>query len=288
MNEAREPQALSDAGLLHKGLKPLEVLLPPELADPGFWSPREFFGGTYFTLGLRDLMVGVAGRLSGNELSAVYQLNAGSRGGKTHAILALYHMSEAGLARDIPELRELFSGVAVSLPEKINRVVITGGLRHPRCPADVSDGLAIRTLWGEIAWQLGGLGAYEIVAEHDRTGVPPGFHLFMSVLSAHSPCLILVDDWLPYLRHVCQGSERPGDALRANLNFIQSLSLGVCKAPGTVMAISDPEVFAFSDRRAQDIQAELYKIFKFAERWQPASHAEKLEIARKQLCGAKG
>ena len=36
------------------------------------------------------------------------------------------------------------------------------------------DGTIIRTLWGELAWQLGGRAGYALVAEADAQGVSPG------------------------------------------------------------------------------------------------------------------
>ena len=36
------------------------------------------------------------------------------------------------------------------------------------------DGTGVNTLWGELAWQLGGRAAYDSIAEADRTGTNPG------------------------------------------------------------------------------------------------------------------
>ncbi|MCL1629488.1 DUF499 domain-containing protein [Roseibaca sp. V10] len=286
MVENLKNSACASVALLNEGLGSLDIRIPPKLSEQRFWSPQAFFRETYFTAGLRDLMIRVAGGLSGNFLPSIYELDARSGGGKTHALLALYHMVGAGASLNVPELRGLFSEASTALPEKINRVVITGGVSHPRVVGDALDDFEIKTLWGEIAWQIGGREAYEIVADHDRTGTPPPSNLLMNVLSDHSPCLILVDGWLSYLNHVGQASERPDDeALLAHLGFIFSFSEAVRRVPGAVLVASEPEGVVFSDRRAREIRTELHKIFKFVERWQPATPAEKLEIARKRLCG---
>lgn len=286
MDESQKNNSVFSVGL-HEALKDLEVRIPSKGSECNSMTPKDFFRNTYVTDGLRELVLNVARRLSGDLGPNVYELDARSGGGKTHALLALYYMTDAGASVDVPELRELLFEASLSLPENVNRVVITGGLRHPRTPVDGLDGVEIKTLWGEIAWQLGGREAYEVVAEHDRTGVLPGTHQLVSVLSAHSPALILVDDLLPYLRHVRQGSETPDKALGVNLDFIFSLSLAVREVSGIVLVISEPEVCHFSDRWAQDIGTALYSFFKYAERWHPPSPTEKLEIARKLLCGVK-
>jgi predicted AAA+ superfamily ATPase len=283
MDESQKNNSACSVGL-HEALKDLEVRIPPKGSECNSMTPREFFRDTYVTAGLRELVLNVARRLSGDLGPNVYELNARSGGGKTHALLTLYYMTDAGASVDVPELRELLFEASLSLPENVNRVVITRGLRHPRTPVDGSDGGEIKTLWGEIAWQLGGRDAYQVVADHDRTGRPPKAHLLIELLSAHSPCLILVDDLLPYLRHVRQGSETPYEALRVNLDFIFSLSLAVREASGIVMVISEPEVFHVSDRWARDMGTAFYIFFKFAERCQPACPAEMLQIARKRLC----
>lgn len=286
MDESHKNNSVFSVGL-HEALKDLYVWIPLKRSERNSMTPKNFFRDTYVTAGLRKLVLNVARGLSGDRVPDVYYLNAHSGGGKTHALLALYYMTDVGASVDVPELRDLPFEASLSLPENVNRVVITGGLRHPRTPDDGLDGIEIKTLWGEIAWQLGGRKAYEVVAERDRTGAHPTIDQLVSVLGAHSPGLILVDDLLPYLHHVRQGSETPDKALEVNVNFIFALREAVREVSGIVLVISEPEVCHFSDRWAQDIGAALYKVFKYAEGWQPPSPAEKLEIARKKLCGAK-
>ena len=284
MDKTQVQTMVSMAELLHGGLKPLEVTLPfsPELAEPRFWASREFFRGSYLTVGLRNLMVDVADRLAGAKRSGVYELDARSGCGKTHALLVLYHMTNPGISDDVPELRDLFSAASVTLPETIKRVVITDALRHPRTAMGVSDGLEIKTLWGELAWQLGGAAAYEMIADHDRAGTPLGLHLLTQLLSVYSPCLILADGLESYLCHA--GPENDEKSAWAHLEFIQALSLAVRQAPQSVLVVSTSTESGSRDRNALDIRRELYAIFKFAERWRPASLEEIEEIARKRLC----
>ena len=60
---------------------------PPEYQDAG-----EFFSRTYMTEGLRDLMANGVRRLTGAGGDPVVQLQTNFGGGKTHSMLALYHI----------------------------------------------------------------------------------------------------------------------------------------------------------------------------------------------------
>ena len=55
-------------------------------------NPIEFFRRTYLTESLRRLLVGAVQRLNGAGGDPVVQLQTNFGGGKTHSILALYHL----------------------------------------------------------------------------------------------------------------------------------------------------------------------------------------------------
>ena len=61
------------------------------------------------------------------------------------------------------------------------------------------DGVAIHTLWGEMAYQLGGKPAYDLVAANDARLVSPGEKALADVLRAVGPCVILFDETLHYV-----------------------------------------------------------------------------------------
>lgn len=52
---------------------------------------------------------------------------------------------------------------------------------------------------GELAWQLGGREAYDLIAEDDRAGTNPGEAL-RTLIVRYSPSLILIDEWVAYAR----------------------------------------------------------------------------------------
>lgn len=59
------------------------------------------------------------------------------------------------------------------------------------------EGIHLRTLWGELAFQLGGKALYQLVRANDESQrVPQG--IFVEVLRTASPCLILLDELADY------------------------------------------------------------------------------------------
>ena len=58
--------------------------------------------------------------------------------------------------------------------------------------------IEVRTMWGELAWQLGGAEAYERVRAADESGTSPGKDVLADLFSAYAPCVILVDELVRY------------------------------------------------------------------------------------------
>ena len=72
-------------------------------ADSGYADPLEFFNRTYLTEGLRDLIGRAVRRLSGDDnASPVINLQTNFGGGKTHSMLALWHVAAGHPARRLP------------------------------------------------------------------------------------------------------------------------------------------------------------------------------------------
>jgi predicted AAA+ superfamily ATPase len=55
-------------------------------------DPVEFFARTYVTEGMKGLLVQAIKRVNGKDGEPVIQLKTAFGGGKTHSMLALYHM----------------------------------------------------------------------------------------------------------------------------------------------------------------------------------------------------
>ena len=61
-------------------------------ADLEYQDPQEFFARTYLTEGMKRLLITAVRRLAGGGGAPIVQLKTAFGGGKTHTMLALYHL----------------------------------------------------------------------------------------------------------------------------------------------------------------------------------------------------
>ncbi|MDT0300612.1 Swt1 family HEPN domain-containing protein [Streptomonospora wellingtoniae] len=260
-------------------------------------DPVEFFNRTYLTEGLRDLIDRAARRLSGDDnASPVINLQTNFGGGKTHSMLSLWHLAGATPLGDYPqELQELLIASGYEAPETVQRVAIVGNHFSPS-GEDKPDGTRVNTVWGELAWQLGGAEGYAIVAEADRTSTPPGKALH-TVLERYAPAVILIDEWVAYARSLLGRDDLVGGTFDDQFTFAQSLTEAAKGTSGVLAAISipaseagdDSEAVAGSDeevggenglralKRLQNV------VRRVADQWRPASSDEAYRIVRQRL-----
>lgn len=152
----------------------------------------EFFASTYFTRAMQQLLADVFGALGGGSGDRVLQLRTPFGGGKTHTLLALYHLATAReQASGVEELAE------VPEPGSVRVAVLSGEYLDPQRGRSV-DGRRIATLWGELAYQLGGWDAYDQITVDGDEGVPPGGEILGELL-AGAPSLVLLDEVLIYI-----------------------------------------------------------------------------------------
>ena len=264
----------ADLGKVHAGSAPSE-----------YGDPREFFGRTYLTDGLGALLVGAARRLSGTGGDPVVELQTNFGGGKTHSMLALHHMAGGTPARDLPGLDQLLSEHDATVPQRINRAVLVGTWRGPQDVIRQEGGREIRTTWGEMAWQLGGADAFDMVAGNDARGIAPGSNLLEAIFTKCAPCLILIDEWVAYLRQIYKIDDLPSGSFDANLSFVQSLTEAVKTSPGTLLVAALPaSQIEVGGEGGQEALVRLKQTFSRVESsWRPASQEESYEIVRRRL-----
>ena len=264
----------ADLGKVHAGSAPSE-----------YGDPQEFFGRTYLTDGLGALLVGAAKRLSDAGGDPVVELQTNFGGGKTHSMLALYHMAGGTPARDLPGLDQLLSKHGAAVPQHINRAVVVGTWRGPQDVNAQEGGREFRTTWGEMAWQLGGGDAFDMIAENDAKGIAPGSNLLEKIFRKCSPCLILIDEWVAYLRQIYKVDGLPSGSFDANLSFVQSLTEAVKTSPGTLLVAALPaSQIEVGGDGGQEALVRLKQTFSRVESsWRPASQEESYEIVRRRL-----
>lgn len=272
--EFQQAEFAADLAKVHNGSAPSE-----------YKNPTEFFARTYLTEGLSNLLIGAAKRLSSASGDPVVELQTNFGGGKTHSMLALYHMASGAAAQDLPGLDQLLSQHDLIVPKKINRAVLVGTSRGPQDVLSVEGGLKIRTTWGELAWQLGGAEGFAMVADNDERGIAPGSNLLEALFKKYSPSLILIDEWVAYLRQVYKVEGLPSGSFDANLSFVQSLTEAVKASPGTLLVASLPaSQIEVGGEGGQEALVRLKQTFSRVESsWRPASQEESYEIVRRRL-----
>jgi hypothetical protein len=183
-----------------------------------YGDPVVFFRATYLTSSMRALLADVLGALAGRGGDRVLQLRTPFGGGKTHTLLALYHLATA--RRQLAGLSELAD---LPDPGPTRVAVLSGADLDPSSPRS-HDGVVAHTLWGELAWQLGGADAYRLVAAQDERGQAPGKDALAALFPADEPTLLLLDEVLVYVEKE-KAVERGDTTLGSQvLLFLQALT----------------------------------------------------------------
>ncbi|MFB2979551.1 Swt1 family HEPN domain-containing protein [Microseira sp. BLCC-F43] len=247
--------------------------------------PTEFFRRTFLTEGLKQLLANALLRLSGNGGNPVIELQTNFGGGKTHALLSLYHLFFGVSASDLPGIEPVFASAGVAaLPENVKTVVIVGNKISPGQLHEKKDGTVVRTLWGEIAWQLGGKAGYEMVREADETATNPGDNL-KELFNRYAPCLILIDEWVAYARQLHETSDLPAGSFDTHFTFAQTLSESAKNANQTLLVVSVPssDIETGGERGKEALYRLKNAIGRVESPWRPASAEESFQIVRRRL-----
>jgi predicted AAA+ superfamily ATPase len=158
-----------------------------------------FFANTFPTEGLKTLIAEVFGRLSGATVgSPIIRLETSFGGGKTHDEIALWHIAKngrtiEGLHRVVDDLQVIPSHAVSVAAIACQDLDAVNGVYHPE------SGITTYTLWGEIAYQVGGVAGYQLLKGSDEQRVSPGT-VVLERLMQGQPTLIVLDEIAQYLR----------------------------------------------------------------------------------------
>ena len=256
-------------------------------AAPEYGEAGEFFRRTYMTEGLRDLVVNGIKRLTGAGGDPVVQLQTNFGGGKTHSMLALYHaFSDDFKLSNLPdydEIQKLAGDIDDDL--KAERAVIVGtsfNVSQPRQHADCTT----RTIWGEIAYQLGGLPGYELVEQNDLQGTNPGSDTLVKLLENHGPALIILDELVRLAQNVYKVDPAPAaGSFEAILAFMQSLTEAVKRSSDSLLLVSIPasDIEIGGEGGHTTLEKLRQTLGRLESVWKPVSASESYEIVRRRL-----
>ena len=217
-----------------------------------------FFQKTYLTQGLKNLLENVLSRLSGGKGDPVIQLQTPFGGGKTHALLALYHVVE-----NREKVKHLDVISKLPKPENAKVVVFVGTHADP---------LKGRTPWGEIAHQLG---VYNKVKEHDEKRRSPGKETLNELLG-DTPVLILIDELVEYMVK----AKDFADQISA---FSQEITETVKSKDNCCLICTLPSSAAYGEAGERAL-SELQRIYGRVEAvYTPVEGVEIYEVIRKRL-----
>jgi predicted AAA+ superfamily ATPase len=246
--------------------------------------PTEFFRRTFLTEGLTHLIQSALARLAGVGGDPVVELLTNFGGGKTHTELALWHTFSGTPASEMPGVEELVKQTGVPITSGVKRAVLVGTKISPGQLHKKPDGTVVRTLWGELAWQLGGKEGYKMVKEADETATNPGDAL-KELFNKYSPCLILIDEWVAYARQLRDGTDLPAGTFDTQFTFAQAISECAKAAKQTMLVVSIPASSnEIGGQWGQQALAQLKNcIGRVESSWRPASPDEGFEIVRRRL-----
>lgn len=199
-----------------------------------YGDPATFFQNTHPAAPLRKVVGSVFQRLANpTELGAVLRLSTGFGGGKTHTLMALWH-----LARSIGDTTVGTNLLPVAgRPSSVAVAAIDAGKAGTPVFA-VHGTVRARSLWGEIAWQLGGAEAVAALGEADDAEAQPT-DAQVKALFPNGPTLILLDELVIYMATLAERGQ--GNLLA----FLTKLTSVVGSRNQTVLVVTDP-----ADQRA--------------------------------------
>jgi predicted AAA+ superfamily ATPase len=258
-------------------------------------DPAEFYRRTYLTESLKRLLIGAVQRLAGAGGDPVVQLQTNFGGGKTHSMLALYHLFSRTSTSELLGVDDVLKDSGTDKLPAVRRVVLVGNKISPGNPVTKPDGIVVRTLWGELAWQLGGKEAFALVQADDERATSPGDRL-RELFDTYGPCLILIDEWVAYARQLHDASDLPAGSFETHFSFAQALTESARVAKQCLLVISLPASDSTGSPHAQadDVEvggergrAALNRLRNVVGRlessWRPASAEEGFEIVRRRL-----
>ncbi len=266
-------------------------------------KPVEFFRRTYLTESLKQLLSRAVQRLAGQGGDPVVQLQTSFGGGKTHSMLALYHLFSGTAPGELDGIDAVLKDVGVAKLQAVNRAVLVGNKISPGNPVTKPDGTVVRTLWGELAWQLGlaaggpreAKKAFKRVQADDEKATSPG-DVLRELMNEYGPCLVLIDEWVAYARQLHDQGDLPAGSFETQFTFAQALTEAARAAKQCLLVISLPasdttgsphavadDVEVGGERGRTALDRLRHVVGRLETSWRPASAEESFEIVRRRL-----
>jgi len=262
-----------------------------------YQDPKEFFSRTYITEGMRLLLITALQRVSvtdDDDGDPVVELKTAFGGGKTHSMLAVYHlMRNSKIAKELPGIAEVMDQARVpSLPDKVYVATLVGTDLEPanfKNPSFLKG--KVNTLWGEMAYQLclqkGDPEPYSIIRTSDSKSVAPGTDALVRFFDAIGPCVILMDEFVVYARNLYGNDNKnlPAGNFANVLSFIQQLTEAVKRTENCMLIASLPaSARELGDEGGEEALKRVEHVFgRLNTIWRAANNEEGFEIVKRRL-----
>jgi len=207
-----------------------------------------FFNKTYQTKGLKNLLEVVKKRLAGQGGDSVIQLQTPFGGGKTHALIAIYHRAKL---------------------ERIKVCVFDGSALSPKASKP----------WEELEKQLTGK------VSLTKGEISPGKEILTKLLAAIQPVLVLMDEILEYATKAAGIKVGDSNLAAQTMAFMQELTAAVSSIEKAILVITLPSsLLEHYDESAEKLYGTLQKIAGRTEKiYTPVEEDEIEQVIRKRL-----
>jgi hypothetical protein len=248
-------------------------------ATDEYGSAQSFFRITFLTEGLKRVLTSTLRRLSGKGGDPVIGLQTSFGGGKTHTMLAVYHLAQSATLDGLAGTEALTNDAGVTQWRKPRVAAFVGTSKGADVSLVLKDGPRVHTIWGYLAWRLAGETGLALMAEAEAARTNPGSELLVELFKLAGPSVILLDELVAYARQLSD------ERFEAFLSFIQSLTEAAKMVPGVLVIGSLPESDAEAGRdKGKTALLRLEKVFgRVQSPWLPASGDETYEIIRRRL-----
>ena len=258
-------------------------------AAPEYQNAEEFFRRTHITNSMQALLTNVVRRLRSGDGDPVIDLRTAFGGGKTHTLLAVWHMLRHPRTRRMHEKLAQIHKDAGGPPPSAKVAVLVGTEMNPKeaaRSAEETGGELIRSFWGELAWQLAGREGFELVKQFDSPGAGAPIGQIDRLFELAAPAVVLIDELVAYLRNV---DAMGGGAYNAHLSFFQHLTQAAARNPKVAVLVTIPQSkIEVGDVRGEEITQQVANIFqRVGAPWQPLDYHEAFEVVRRRLFGEK-
>lgn len=265
-------------------------------AQSEYQDPVEFFGRTYVTAGMQGLLSQALSRVAGGSGEPVIQLKTAFGGGKTHSMLALYHLMKSGtVLGDTPRTREqlesVFEAAGVFRVPKVHVACVVGTALNPAKSSrpQTMPGVTVNTLWGEIVCQLASSAGkpelYNLVREADKKHVSPGSEALRQVMDDCGSCLVLLDELVAYAKKLYGVDGLKAGSFDNFITFVQELTEAARASRSSLVVASIPESEREIGGEAGQLALEAieHTFGRMESIWKPVTKDEGFEIVSRRL-----